>query len=97
VGRADLVIADADGRRQEHPLTHSFIDLSLADLATRFAAGGRILLRSNGLETPVARFTRPLVPQIIDFVPGNESVTLRCRFADQVRFVRPRLRELITN
>jgi hypothetical protein len=97
VGRADLVIAGADGRCQEHPLTHSFIDLSLADLATRFAAGGRILLRSNGLETPVARFTRPLVPQIIDFVPGNESVTLRCRFADQVRFVRPRLRELITN
>lgn len=71
-------------------------DVSLAHLATLFPKGGTLTLNVRGLEIRIASFHRPLTPAFIelDSLNGYESLTLK--FSDEVRCVRPRLREIIS-
>lgn len=73
--------------------THA--EVSLAHLATLFPQGGTLVLVAHGLETRLASFRKPLTPVFInlDVTDGYESLVLK--FAEEVRWVRPRLRELI--
>jgi hypothetical protein len=71
--------------------------ISLAHLATLYPNGGKLTFVVQGLEMALASFQRPLTPTFIslDGSDAYESVVLT--FADQVRCVRPRLRELVSN
>lgn len=71
-----------------------FIDLSLAQLAAEYDVGGKIALRSSELETTMARFVRPLVPVIVNYLAGGGYETLLCKFNNPVECVGIRLREL---
>ena len=73
-----------------------WLDLSLAHFSTLFPSGGEIVLRSNAQEVPIARFTRPLTPIHTDETSGQGRRCLKFGFPDDVGWVRPRVREIIS-
>jgi hypothetical protein len=72
-----------------------WLDLSLAHLSTLFPNGGEVVLSSQGHESTIARFTRPLIPLRVDITSGGGHRCLNLSFADRVRWVRPRVREIV--
>jgi len=73
-----------------------FVEVSLADLSTKFPNGGTISLRRYGQETVIAKFSRPLTPTEISLKSKDGYRCLGLTFLDQVRWVKPRLRELVS-
>ena len=73
-----------------------FCDLSLADLSTRFPIGGEITIGRHGNSIRIAKFTKPLVPRFADFQSDESYESLVFKFADEVSWVRPRIRELVS-
>ncbi len=73
-----------------------YVDVSLADLSTKFLNGGTISLRRGGQETLIAKFTRPLTPTEISLSSKDGYRSLRLNFLDEVRWVKPRVRELVS-
>jgi len=73
-----------------------FVDVSLADLSTKFPNGGTISLRRCGQETLIAKFSRPLTPTEISLSSQDGYRALRLNFLDEVRWVKPRVRELVS-
>ena len=73
-----------------------FVDISLADLSTRFPNGGEITLDLHGISIGIARFARPLVPRFADYQSEEIYESLIFKFAEEVSWVRPRVRELVS-
>jgi hypothetical protein len=73
-----------------------FCDLSLANLSTRFTKAGEIAIRLHGNPFNIARFARPLVPIFANFQSDETYESLVFKFTDEVAWVRPRLRELVS-
>jgi hypothetical protein len=73
-----------------------FSDISLADLSTRFPNGGVITTALHGHSIGIARFARPLVPRYADSQLDDNYESLVFKFAEEVAWVRPRVRELVT-
>jgi hypothetical protein len=73
-----------------------FSDLGLANLATQFPSGGEVAFNLHGSVIKVARFTKPLVPRFADTQSNDDYESLVFKFADQVSWVRPKLRELVS-
>jgi len=71
-------------------------DISLAHLATLFPNGGNLTLSVRGLEIRVASFHQPLTPIFIDLDVSEDYESLAFKFADEVCWVRPRLREILS-
>ena len=71
-------------------------DVSLAHLSTLFAQGGNLTLIVCGLETRVASFHRPLTPTIIDHDLTEDYESLILKFSDEIRWIRPRLKEIVS-
>lgn len=71
-------------------------ELSLAHLASLFPQGGLLTLLAAGLNIRIASFQKPLTPTFInlDVTEGYESLVLK--FQNEIRWVRPRLRELVS-
>lgn len=73
-----------------------FSDVSLADLSTRFPNGGEITIALHGHSVGIARFARPLVPRFADSQSDETYESLVFKFAEDVTWVRPRVRELVS-
>ena len=73
-----------------------YVDLSLADLSTKFQNGGVIALRRCGQDTVIAKFSRPLIPTEVSIKSADGYRSLRLGFLDDVRWVKPRVRELVS-
>lgn len=71
-------------------------EISLAHLATLFPQGATLSLVAQGLETRLASFHRPLAPTFIDVEVTNGYDCLVLKFCEEIRWVRPRLRELLS-
>ena len=87
----------ANGRSiQRFAPNRTSVDISLAHLATLFPDGGNLARVACGLEMRIASFHRPLAVTSIkpDSSDGYESLSLQ--FGDEVRWVRPRVRELLS-
>lgn len=67
------------------------VELSLAELSTRFPQGGSISLGGN----PVAGFTSPLVPKLVSRIPGDASRGLDFVLRERVAGVRIVAQEMI--
>lgn len=81
---------DGDARK-------SFVDISLADMAARHSAGGKLEVECRGLPIHVADVLCPLVPRSISCRPGQGYDSVRFEFLEEVRRVRPKVTNLITN
>lgn len=73
-----------------------FTDLSLASLAAQFSSGGYITVKLHGHSIKVAKFTKPLVPRFADAQSDENYESLVFKFADEVFWVRPQIRELVS-
>lgn len=73
-----------------------FTDLSLGNLSSQFSSGGEISIKLHGNAIKVARFTKPLVPRFADTQSDDNYESLVFKFADEVSWVRPRIRELVS-
>jgi hypothetical protein len=73
-----------------------FCDLSLADLSTRFPNGSEIAIGLHGNSIRIAKFTQPLVPRFADTQSDENYESLVFKFADEVSWVRPKIRELVS-
>lgn len=73
-----------------------FCDLSLADLSTRFPNGSEIAIGLHGNSIRIAKFTQPLVPRFTDTQSDENYESLVFKFADEVSWVRPKIRELVS-
>lgn len=73
-----------------------FTDLSLSNLSAQFSSGGDISIKLHGNSIKVARFTKPLVPRFADTQSNDNYESLVFKFADEVSWVRPRIRELVS-
>lgn len=74
-----------------------FSDLSLGNLSAQFPSGGEIMVTLHGNSIRVARFTKPLVPRFADTQLDDNYESLVFKFADEVSWVRPRIRELVNS
>lgn len=95
-GNAELLVNGDVVQRAEDRASRPFFELSLAHLATLHPSGGTVVLRRAGIETRVARFTRPLIPEKFAFSCGSGYQTLFCLFADAADWVRPRVTDLVS-
>lgn len=93
---AELLVNGQVHQRLNAGLWRGFVDVRLDSLATTHPQGGSITLRRGGIDVPVAEFTRPLVPLIIEYTTDENYESLLCKFNDDVRWVRPRVYELIS-
>jgi hypothetical protein len=73
-----------------------FSDLSLGNLSSQFPSGGQISIDLRGNPLVVAKFTKPLVPRFVDTQSDDNYETLVFKFADEVFWVRPKIRELVS-
>ncbi len=73
-----------------------FTDLSLGNLSSQFSSGGEISIKLHGHSIRVAKFTKPLVPRFTDTQSNDGYESLVFKFADEVSWVRPRIRELVS-
>lgn len=74
-----------------------WIDVSLADLATRFPRGGELRLCYRDLSETVARFACPLVPTAASVSDTGTHRTLALSFAEAVSQIRIRIRDLCSD
>lgn len=79
-----------------HASGRLFCDLSLADLSTRFPNGSEIAIGLYGNSIRIAKFTQPLVPRFADTQSDEYYESLVFKFADEVSWVRPKIRELVS-
>jgi len=73
-----------------------FTDLSLGNLSAQFSSGGEVSIKMHGHSIKVAKFTKPLVPRFADTQSDENYDSLVFKFADEVSWVRPRIRELVS-
>lgn len=73
-----------------------FSDLSLGNLSAQFPSGGQISINLRGHSIAVAKFTKPLVPRFADTQSDDNYESLVFKFAEEVSWVRPRIRELVS-
>jgi len=81
-------VARTDGRL--------FSDLCLATLSTQFPNGGEIAVEHREISIRIARFARPLVPRYADAESDDTYESLVFKFAEEVGWLRPRIRELVS-
>jgi len=75
---------------------HLFCDVSLANVSASFPNGGEITIKQHGNLIRIARFARPLVPRFADTQSNETYESLVFKFADEVSWVRPQVRELVS-
>jgi len=73
-----------------------FTDLSLGNLSAQCSSGGEISIKLHGHSIKVAKFTKPLVPRFADTQSDENYESLVFKFADEVSWVRPKIRELVS-
>ena len=72
-------------------------EISLASLAATHPTGGSLTLLWAGNEFGIARFHRPVVPTKLNFVADEGYKSLVVTFIEQVDWVQPVVRDLVSN
>ncbi len=89
LGEQTVVAVDAFAPR-------TFVDISLANLATRFPMGGQLVWHDEHRDVIVARFSRPLSAQQLTLAGDSSMRTLDAHLGEMPSELRLLVRELIT-
>ncbi|MEP6671352.1 MAG: hypothetical protein ABJF10_19475 [Chthoniobacter sp.] len=73
-----------------------FVDISLAHLALLYPQGGTLTLRHRGLESPLARFSKPLSVMAATNAPSAETRRLNIVLGEPVESARVQFQELLS-